>query len=164
MSQSQRRLLALVLALSLLVIPAALMLYSTLGTNSMANMPGMDGGGMPTATGTGARTDRAAYAELTPAELSARLAAADVLLINVHIPYEGELDGTDRFIPYDQIAGATAQLPADRGAPIVLYCRTGRMSAEAATTLVGLGYRNVEHLAGGMEAWAAQGYPLRGRP
>jgi len=46
---------------------------------------------------------------------------------------------------------------------IVLYCRTGRMSAEAATTLVRLGYRNVSHLAGGMEAWQAGGYPIQER-
>jgi len=35
------------------------------------------------------------------------------------------------------------------------------MSAEAAATLVGLGYTNVRDLAGGMESWQAQGYPLQ---
>jgi len=102
------------------------------------------------------------YGELSPGELSGALATKDFTLINAHVPDEGEIAGTDAFIPYDRIGEDTARLPGDRAA-IVLYCRTGRMSAEAATTLVRLGYRNVSHLAGGMEAWQAGGYPIQER-
>jgi len=44
---------------------------------------------------------------------------------------------------------------------VVLYCRSGRMSAIAARRLVRLGYRDVWELAGGMDAWQRQGLPLR---
>ena len=74
-------------------------------------------------------------------------------LINVHTPYEGEIEKTDTFVAYDQLVNSTAQLPFDKTTPIVLYCKTGRMSAQAVDTLRKMGYTNVRHLDGGMEAW-----------
>lgn len=172
MDRSRRKVLTLLAALPLLVIPAALALNSTLNAEqgAMGGMAGMGGGAMPTATATAPTTGRiiqvagGSYGELSPGELSGALAAKDFTLINVHTPYEGEIAGTDAFIPYDRIGEDTTRLPSDRAAAIVLYCRTGRMSTEAATTLVGLRYTNVRHLAGGMEAWQAQGYPIQQLP
>ena len=172
MDRSRRKVLALLVGLPLLVIPVALALNSTLNASSgaMGGMAGMGGGAMATATAALPITGRttqvagASYGELAPGELSGALANKDFTLINVHVPYEGEIAGTDAFIPYDRIGEDTARLPTDRAAAIVLYCRTGRMSAEAATTLIRLGYRNVRQLTGGMEAWQAQGYPLQQLP
>jgi len=171
MDQSRRKVLTLLAALPLLVIPAALALSSTLNPDqgAMGGMAGM-GGAIPTATAARPATGPATlvvgarYGELAPDELSTALANKDFTLINVHVPYEGEIAGTDAFIPYDRIGEDTARLPSDRAAAIVLYCRTGRMSAEAATTLGGLGYRHVRQLTGGMDAWQAQGYPLQELP
>lgn len=100
------------------------------------------------------------FQSLAPAELAEMLSAKDFPLINVHIPYEGEIDDTDLFIPYDEIERNLASLPDDKQANIVLYCRSGSMSAIAAETLVRLGFTNVSHLDGGMIAWEAAGYPL----
>lgn len=96
--------------------------------------------------------------ELSPEAFAARLDEA-ALVVNVHVPYEGEIEATDAFIPFDRIAG-DARLPRDRSSEILLYCRTGSMSARAARTLVAEGYTNVAHLAGGMVAWEADGRPL----
>lgn len=168
MDQRRRTLFTLIVAVPLLVIPAALALNYTLnaGQGSMGGMPEMGGGVMPTVTPASSAAGRTvqvaggSYGELSPDEFRRALATKDFMLINVHIPYEGGIAGTDAFIPYDRIGEDTTRLPTDRTAAIVLYCRTGRMSAEAATTLARLGYRNVRHLAGGMDAWQARGYPL----
>ena len=84
----------------------------------------------------------------------------DFPLINTHIPYEGEIEGTDDFIAYNEIGQSLDRLPADKSAKVVLYCRSGNMSADAAEILVSLGYSNVYNLSGGMIAWREAGYPL----
>lgn len=44
--------------------------------------------------------------------------------------------------------------------PIVLYCRSGGRSALAALQLKKLGYVNVVSMAGGFDAWIADGRPV----
>jgi len=101
-----------------------------------------------------------AYYQIAPQPLDAMLRSEGFPLVNVHVPYEGEIEGTDLFIPYDQIAQTLSDLPADKASKVVLYCRSGRMSAIAAATLVDEGYTNVWDLKGGMIAWEEAGYPL----
>lgn len=100
------------------------------------------------------------FTRVTPQELSTLMKSKDFPLVNVHIPYEGELPGTDSFIPFDTIGHEIGQLPSDKSAKIVLYCRSGRMSTEAAEELVQLGYTNVWELGGGMQAWESAGLTL----
>ena len=84
----------------------------------------------------------------------------DFLFVNVHMPYAGEIENTDAFIPYDKLADNLAQLPKDKNAKIVLYCRSGRMSELAARELAQLGYTQVSHLSGGMIDWQKNGYEI----
>jgi rhodanese-related sulfurtransferase len=99
------------------------------------------------------------YVDLSVTQLRDFLQAKNFTLVNVHIPYEGELPATDRFIPFDEMATKLDQLPA-KDAPIVLYCRSGRMSTEAAAVLVEQGYTHVFELDGGFNAWVAEGHEL----
>jgi rhodanese-related sulfurtransferase len=80
-------------------------------------------------------------------------------VINVHIPYEGEVLNTDLQIAYNNVEALTSALP-DRNAPIILYCRSGRMSEEASRSLLELGYTNVYDVPGGMNAWQDSGREL----
>lgn len=99
------------------------------------------------------------YQNITARQLNDMLTREDFYLINVHIPYEGEIRATDAFIAYNGIS-SSKKLPADKTAKIVLYCRTGRMSSKAATSLADAGYTNVYNLSGGMVEWEKQGYEI----
>jgi phage shock protein E len=103
------------------------------------------------------------YTALTLAEYRAMAETTDFLVVNVHVPFEGDLPGTEVSIPFDQIAAHLDRLPADRSARILLYCRSGRMSAIAATELAKRGYTGVYDLLGGFNGWVAAGYPLAAR-
>ena len=116
-------------------------------------------GGSPT-VGKQVEVQGGAYTEISVVELHSMLKNKDFVLVNVHIPFEGDIPNTDVSIPYDQIAQNLDQLPADKNAEIVLYCRSDRMSTIASETLVGLGYTNIYNLDGGMVDWENAGFSL----
>lgn len=102
------------------------------------------------------------YHNIAPAELQTMLKSKDFVFVNVHIPFAGNIAATDLSIPYDQIGTSEnlLQLPTDKNAKIVLYCRSGRMSAIAAEELVKLGYTNIWNLDGGMVEWERAGFEI----
>ncbi len=113
-------------------------------------------------TGRPVTVPEGSYKNINPAELKTMVSNMDFLLINVHIPFTGNIQDTDLSIPYDQISipEYLNQLPEDKNARIVLYCRSGRMSEIAATELVSLGYTNIWNLDGGMIAWEQAGFTI----
>ncbi|WP_441958197.1 rhodanese-like domain-containing protein [Mycolicibacterium houstonense] len=119
--------------------------------------------GAPSVTSTEvAATSVVLHRLVGPDEFASAIAESDRLTINVHVPFEGDIAGTDLSIPFDRIAQQADRLPSDRDAPIAIYCRTGPMSATAAEALRSLGYTDVVELKGGMKAWQASGRPLTG--
>ena len=106
---------------------------------------GTPGGEMP------ARSD---VPEITPTELAARLdAEEDFDLIDVREPYEWQLGRlpTARLIPLGQLPAALSTLDSTRD--IVVYCRSGKRSADATLQLRAAGFRAV-NLAGGILRWS----------
>jgi len=92
--------------------------------------------------------------EITPTELAARLdAKEDFDLIEVREPYEWQLGRlpTARLIPLGQLPGALSTLDSTRD--IVVYCRSGKRSADATLQLRAAGFRAV-NLAGGILRWS----------
>jgi rhodanese-related sulfurtransferase len=102
-----------------------------------------------------------AYTTINPAELSEMLEHKDFLFVNVHVPYQGEIEQTDAFIAYEGDGPQrVSEYPADKSARIVVYCRSGHMSTIVAGELVKAGYTNVWELQGGMVAWEEAGLPI----
>ena len=97
---------------------------------------------------------------ITVEELNTMLQSRDFPLINVHIPYEGEIPGTDAHIPYNEIGKYADQFPQDKSAKLVLYCLRDGMSVAASRALVEMEYMDVIYVQGGMKAWQAAGYDL----
>jgi rhodanese-related sulfurtransferase len=127
---------------------AAILLPAACGESQDASSPSMTGS-PPTA-----------YTDIGPAELAGMLKQKDFVLINTHVPYEGEIEQTDLFVPFDRAAELIDRLPADKAAKIVVYCRSDRMSRIAVEEWAKAGYTNLYNLDGGFVAWEDAGYPL----
>ncbi|NJC95420.1 MAG: rhodanese-like domain-containing protein [Anaerolineae bacterium] len=117
----------------------------------------------PDVTGEVVTIEGGSYKNISAGELNSMFKNKDFILVNVHIPFAGDIPNTDVSIPFDQITESSylSQLPTDKNAKIVLYCRSGRMSQIASEKLVGLGYANIWNLRGGMDEWEQSGYDLK---
>lgn len=104
------------------------------------------------------------YRIVTVQELLSMLEAKDFLMVNVHIPWEGDIPQTDLQLPYDQIEQNLDQLPEDRDAKILVYCLTSGMARKAVATLVSQGYTNVWMLDRGTTAWGEAELSLNKKP
>jgi rhodanese-related sulfurtransferase len=103
------------------------------------------------------RVDNETYKDISVIELQTLMKSKDFTLVNVHIPFEGNLPNTDLSIAYDTIDQNLGKLPGDKNSKTILYCRSGRMSTIAAKELVKLGYTDIWNLGGGMAAWEQAG-------
>jgi len=113
-------------------------------------------------TGVTVKVAGGSYQNIVANELNTIWKNKDFVFVNVHIPFAGKIADIDLSLPYDQISSSEnlSQLPTDKSAKIVLYCRSGRMSAIVAEELISLGYTNIWNLDGGMDAWEKASYPL----
>ncbi|MDP2631360.1 MAG: DUF1573 domain-containing protein [Candidatus Uhrbacteria bacterium] len=96
--------------------------------------------------------EKVGYQTISSDELRDMLENDDIFLVDVHIPEQDHIDGTDAVIPFNEIEDRFDELPS-KDAAIVLYCRSGNMSKVAADELVEHGYTNVYNLYGGIEAY-----------
>lgn len=97
--------------------------------------------------------------ELAPREVATRLAAGDILLVDVREPYEheaGHVAGA-RSIELERLGWNAPTLPTDR--PVVFCCRLGIRAKLAAHAFRRVGYE-AYNLTGGFAAWVAEGLPI----
>ncbi len=83
----------------------------------------------------------------------------DVYTLDVHVPEQQHIAGTDAFIPYDSVREYRHLLP-QKDTPIALYCRSDGMSRQVTDVLSELGYEEIYHLRGGIQAWNDRDLPL----
>jgi rhodanese-related sulfurtransferase len=89
-------------------------------------------------------------------EAALDLAARGIRVVDVRTPAEfaaGHVPGAVN-VPFDQIAARAGDL-GPPGAPLLLYCRSGRRSGIAAQELRGLGFTNVYDLRT-LSAWPGE--------
>lgn len=112
-----------------------------------------------------AQSTVSAQATAAPGKAQSQLVSADealkilkdnsqATLLDVRTPAEfaeGHIAGAVN-IAVEELADRASELPADKTAPIIVYCRSGRRSAIAAATLIELGYSAVSDL-GGIQDW-----------
>lgn len=70
---------------------------------------------------------------------------------------QGHLDGAF-LIPLDEIKQRVAEIP--RNKPVIVYCRTGIRSSEAANILIEGGFKAVYDMKGGIVEWQNRGCPV----
>jgi len=99
----------------------------------------------------------------TQAELSAWMAEGTApVILDVRRDDEfdaGHIAGAIH-IPYDELPARAAEIGADPGAPILVYCRSGRRAGIAETALAEAGYTNLMDLEGHINGWTESGLPL----
>lgn len=96
------------------------------------------------------------YVNLSSEELAGMLVVKDFKLIDVHIPEQRHISGTDAFIPFNEVEKIVAML-SNKNEKVVLYCRSGGMSRQVSKELIKRGYTDVFHLANGLNGWIAEG-------
>lgn len=99
------------------------------------------------------------YRVVSVQDLASMLPEKDFFMVNVHIPWEGDIPQTDLRLAYDQIEDNLALLPG-QNERILVYCYTSGMAKIAVETLLNAGYTDVWMLDGGTAIWEAEGYSL----
>ena len=100
------------------------------------------------------------FKDISPQELDKILATRNTFLVDVHIPEQKHLEGTDLVISYNKIKENLDKFPKNKNAEIIVYCKSGRMSIEASNALLEAGYTRVYNLAGGLNAYYESHYGI----
>lgn len=61
-------------------------------------------------------------------------------------------------IPLSELESRISEIPGDK--PIIVYCRSGNRSAQAAEILIKNNFNQVYNMMGGITEWVKRGYPL----
>ena len=93
-------------------------------------------------------------------EIDARAVSDDAFLVDVREDDEWEAGHapTAAHIPLGELSARVDEVPRDQDVYVV--CRSGARSAQAAAFLNGAGWK-ATNVAGGMNAWAKAGRPMR---
>ncbi|WP_299426361.1 rhodanese-like domain-containing protein [uncultured Meiothermus sp.] len=103
------------------------------------------------------------YKDISPKEAQ-KLLERKTFFVDVREPEEYaqvRIEGAE-LIPLSEFSGRYQEVPHDQ--PVVLYCRSGNRSSQAAGWLAAKGYTNLLNLDGGIMAWYQAGLALDTHP
>ena len=93
--------------------------------------------------------------QISAQDLQQKMQQQEVFLIDVRMPNEREVcDIGGVLMPLPEFGQHLEQIPRDK--PVVLYCKLGGRSMQAAEFLIQQGYEDVWNLDGGILAWIAE--------
>ncbi|HRW50677.1 MAG TPA: rhodanese-like domain-containing protein [Caldilinea sp.] len=99
--------------------------------------------------------------KIAPADYQSKFGSgSEHILIDVRTPEEfasGHIPGSVN-IPVDSLGQRLSEVPQDK--PVVVYCRSGNRSNQAAQILDQAGYSQIYDL-GGIVTWQQQGFPVQ---
>ncbi len=145
-----------------LLVPAvlvAVVMIAVIGALILTNRPAASDPGQATGSTGAAAIPDISDGLITPQEYQTVFGSTDHVLIDVRTIEEfnsGHIADAGN-IPVEVIAGRLSEIPQDE--PVVLYCRSGNRSAQAASILRQAGYTQVYDL-GGIISWQQAGLPV----
>jgi rhodanese-related sulfurtransferase len=101
--------------------------------------------------------------EISVADAKAKIdSGAPLFILDVREPDEFSKGHIPKAIniPRGLLEFKIASTIPDKEAHIIAYCKSGGRSCLACSTLQELGYKHVESVAGGWDAWLKAGYPV----
>ena len=104
-------------------------------------------------TGSATSTKNNGVKLVSPQEFATLAKGKNTFIVDVHTPEQTHIPGTDAVIPFDQIQENIDKLPTDKSTPILVYCRSGSMSAKASAEINAMGYTTVYDLEGGTNVY-----------
>ena len=95
-------------------------------------------------------TDKAAYHKISVEEAYEMMASQEVVVVDVRTREEHESGHIENavLVPNESIGSEMPEALPDKEATLLIYCRSGRRSKEAAQKLLSLGYQNVYDFGG----------------
>jgi len=95
-------------------------------------------------------TDKAAYQKISAEEAYEMMASQEVVVVDVRTQeeYDGGHIENAVLVPNESIVSEMPEAPPDKEATLLVYCRSGRRSKDAAEKLLKLGYQSVYDFGG----------------
>lgn len=104
--------------------------------------------------------EEARYTDVTVSQGKEMIDRGEVFLLDVRTQEEYDADHIkgSTLIPVQVLEGRLDEIPKDK--KILVYCRTGRRSAQASEILVNNGFNEVYNMEGGIVEWKSSGYEV----
>jgi len=98
--------------------------------------------------------------ELTPAEVARLLDERRILLVDVREPEEFRVQRIPGAVLAPLSTLDVTYLPPEESRHLVFHCGSGKRSMMAVRARLATGATRAAHMAGGIGAWVAAGYPV----